>query len=265
MSVRPRLAVLAVLAAGGTAFGGYYLWPTGRHISACHAPVPAAAQKAYAGRIRYDVSRAGANLSESWYDPMTGRSRNVLLDRRGKPTAEVGALPGGRTVWLSYDGRTWRSEPPLSIRFHPQPNAAAMSAQANRDKVARGRAAIVGHELVRGRETLHLREALRIPPPKPPAGFHLPKGAHLPKIFFRPTRMRVDTWVDALTYLTVRTRTAANGGWSVSDESWLRRTPANVAKTVVRIPQGFKRETPGMGVLRSVSYSVKSTTRCAQS
>jgi len=89
MSARPRLAVLAVLAAGGTAFGGYYLWPSGRHIASCalkHAPVPPAAQKAlaaYTNRIRYEVSRDADGSRESdWYDVRTGRD----LEGRSAPT-----------------------------------------------------------------------------------------------------------------------------------------------------------------------------------
>jgi hypothetical protein len=56
--------------AGGAAFGGYYLWRSGRHIASCapeHATVPAAAQKAlaaYTGWIRHTVlPRTSANIA----------------------------------------------------------------------------------------------------------------------------------------------------------------------------------------------------------
>jgi hypothetical protein len=61
MDVRARLAVLAVLAAGGAAFGGYDLWPRGRHVDRCHAPVPAAAQKAQREQGKLLAMRATAS------------------------------------------------------------------------------------------------------------------------------------------------------------------------------------------------------------
>src|SRR4051812_5401000 len=61
VGTRPGLAVAGPLAAGGAVPGGFYLWPSGRHLADCpavQAPVPAAAQKAlaaYAGLIRHEV------------------------------------------------------------------------------------------------------------------------------------------------------------------------------------------------------------------
>jgi hypothetical protein len=273
MSLQPRLAVLAVLAAGGAAFGGYYLWPSGRHVASCaptHAPVPAAAQKAlaaYAGRIRHDVQRPDpATREESWSDPLTGRTRYAVYER-GRLMFAFGTVPTGgvpREVWVDYGGRSWRSEP-LKFRgtittssLTRETNAAAAGAQANRDKVARGTAVIVGKELVGGRETLRLRETVH--PPKP--SFHaiggLTQRVHIPP----PPAIHLDTWVDPLTYVTRRTRTTVRGHSSVSDETWLPRTPTNIAATHIVIPDGFKHEFERSNVL--TSFGVASV-RCTQS
>ncbi len=84
MSVQPRLAVLAILAAGGAVFGGYYLWPSGRHLAACPAPhalVPAAAQRALAA-----YADKAAEIAQSYRDRVAdGRAmvvRRAVVDRR---------------------------------------------------------------------------------------------------------------------------------------------------------------------------------------
>jgi hypothetical protein len=243
MSARPRLAVLAVLAAGGTAFGGYYLWPSGRHLASCaqkHAPVPAAAQRAlevYAGRIRHDVERSlPATREESWSDPLTGRMRQVSYEH-GRLAFAFGTMPAGkfeRSIWVLYDGRSWMSSRTRLPGTVTVANAAAQAAQANRDKVARGKATIVGKEAIAGRPAIHLRETIHFP---------------------RQPRFRVDTWVDPLTYATVRARFTVRGHSSVSDETWLPRTPANLAATRIVVPAGFTREHEHGNVLTS-SFTV---------
>jgi hypothetical protein len=263
MSVRPRLAVLAVLAAGGTAFGGYDLWPNGRHIASCapkHAPVPAAAQAVlarYAHRIEHSVERNnGGRRTEMWDDPDTGRWRQLSFDTGRR--LEAGLVPGrdvAHMVFVTYDARTWTSE---RERLFPSTttNVAASMAQATRDKVADGKAAVVGRAAVDGHQTLHLRELVHLPAPT------TPPGAHLPKAFVRDRLLHVDTWADALTYLPVRIRTSGSFGWSVADTTWLPRTPATVAKTRVVIPPGFKRLAQNGSV---TSYADFSTSRCSQS
>src|SRR5438105_5013223 len=73
MSVGPRLAVLAVLAAGGTAFGGYYLWPSGRHIAACAA----------AARARTDGRPEGARCLRGSHSPRRA------APARGRPRGDL--------------------------------------------------------------------------------------------------------------------------------------------------------------------------------
>src|SRR6185437_10225528 len=85
-------------------------------------------------------------------------------------------------------------------------------------------------------------ETIRLPAPR------VPNGARVPKALRQPRILHVDTWVDALTYLPVRTRTNDGFSWSVSDTAWLPRTAANVARTRVVIPRGFTRvKTHGNG------------------
>ena len=272
MSIPPRLAVLAVLAAGGAAFGGYYLWPSGRHVPSCapvHAPVPSGAEKALAadaGRIRHDVERSEAGgREEIWSDPLTGSTRSLGFVR-GRLTFAYGTVPTSgtpRSVWVDYRARVWASEPlrlPGNKSLTPVTNAAAEAAQVNRDKVARGKASIVGKEVVDGRQTLHLRETVHLPKPR----LH-PTGGITQRVRIPPQPpLHVDTWVDPLTYVTVRTRVRVRATSSVTDETWLPRTPANVAAARIVIPDGFRHQPQQGRVLTSV-VSESVSFRCAQS
>jgi hypothetical protein len=270
MSLPPRLAVLAVLAAGGAAFGGYYLWPSGRHVASCapvHAPVPSGAEKAlapFAGRIRHDVERSEAGSHEEiWSDPLTGSTRSLGFVH-GRLTFAYGTVPTSgapRSVWIDYPARVWASEPlrlPGNKSLTTLANAAAEAAQVNRDKVAHGKASIVGKEAVDGRQTLDLRETVHLPRPR----FRAIGGiTHRVRIPPQPS-LHVDTWVDPLTYVTVRTRVRVRGSSSVTDETWLPRTPANVAATRIVIPDGFSHQLQRSRVVTSFEFA---SSRCAQS
>jgi hypothetical protein len=262
--MRPQLAVAAVLAAGAFVAGGYYLWPKPRHIDACvpqHAPVPPAAKRAlaaYAGRIRHEVQRSNqGSRDESWSDPVTGRSRQVSY-RSGRPEVAYGEVPRGprmNTVFVTYDGKTWTTD---RGRAFPRTttNEAAAEAQARRDEVAQRKARIVGRAVIDGRTTLHLEELMHLPKPTAPSGMHLPKALLHPRV------LHVDIWVDPLTYVPIRTRTSGSFGWSVSDTAWLPRTPANIAKTRLVIPAGFRKLT---GQSTWVEFTDAATVRCGQS
>jgi hypothetical protein len=118
-----------------------------------------------------------------------------------------------------------------------QPDAAAVVAQAFRDKVAQGRARVVGRGRVDGHEALQLHETVK------PLRAALP-GAAAP---VRPSPpLEIDTWVDPRTYVPVRTRSKIEGRWSQVDSTWLPRTAANVAETKVVIPDGFRRIHPSV-------------------
>jgi hypothetical protein len=256
----PLISGVAILLAATGVIAA--VWSNGTNNSAActpyiHAPVPVAAMKAlasYAGRIEHDNedSRDGTR-DEWWFDPLTGSRRQIAFDSRGRITQEFGTtIHGGveRNVWVLYDGRTWTSDQQtLTFRVPHVVNDAARIAQDYRDKVANGRATIIGREVLGGRETLHLREIQHLPPPP------VPKGMRLPKSIRFPTSFRIDAWVDPLTYVPVRTR--ATG--SVTDESWLPRTPTNIAKTKVVIPPGFKHPVPQEGHFSSSFVEIGKT------
>ena len=202
---------------------------------------------------------------ETWSDPLTGRTRYAVYER-GRLTFAFGTVPTSgvaRAVWVDYRARLWRSVP---LRFSRETrvatvtNGAAAEAQATRDKVAGGKAVIVEKEVVVGRQTLRLRETLHLPEPKLPAIGGFPRSVHLPP----PLAVHIDTWVDPLTYLTVRTRFTVRGHSSMTNETWLPRTRANVAAARIIIPDGFGHE-PQRGNMLTSSFSVSAQARCAQS
>jgi hypothetical protein len=83
----------------------------------------------------------------------------------------------------------------------------------------------LGHDQLGGRDTLHLQRH---------ASFDTPMGTRA---------FTNDLWVDALTYLPVRQRnsTSGTGGqMSVTDYDWLPRTPENLLKLELVVPDGFK-------------------------
>jgi hypothetical protein len=255
--VRSKLPVISAAAALLAGVGIIAaIWSNGTNTSAAcapyiHAPVPAAAQKelaAYSGRIEHAIEHSGDRTRDEWWnDPVTGSRRQVAFDAHGRIESVFGttvSANGERSVWVLYPAHNW------TVDVHrlpfPRPaagNAAARIAQANRDKVANRKATIVGRESIDGRQTLHLRETIHLPTPHPPKGFPLPKGFKIP-----PTpAFTLDTWVDPLTYLTVRSRYGGQSNSSITDESWLPRTQANIAKTKVVIPAGFKHDIPQQG------------------
>jgi hypothetical protein len=131
----------------------------------------------------------------------------------------------------------------VPANLQPHGSRAAEAAQANRDEVANSTATILSRAVIDGRQTLHLHQTIHPAAPPPPNGMPLPNGFHFPTM----PAFNVDTWVDPLTYLPVRTRLGGfgrQGSSSITDETWLPRTPANIAKTKVVIPAGFKHVVP---------------------
>ena len=248
------------------------IWSNGtKNSTACapfkHAPVPAAAQKelaGYAGRIEHanEHSRGGTR-DEWWDDPVTGTRRQLAFDAHGRIESVFSTIIRGRverTVWVLYPGRTWISDQHRLPFLLPRvENDAATRAQYYRDKVANGTASVLGREVIGGHETLHLREIVHPPAPQLLTGMPVPRSLHFPTF-------RNDAWVDPLTYLPVRTSFSAGGGGAVTDETWLPRTPANIAKTKLVIPAGFKHEVPQQGrATGGFSRSFSETVRCRQS
>jgi hypothetical protein len=248
------------------------IWSNGTtHSAACppvHAPVPAAAQKAlaaYTGRIEHDIEHSGDGTRDEWWDDaITGQRRQIAWDRNGRVESEFVTMTSGgvqRSAWVLYPARTVTitNERFPTVLQRNGSQTAANIAQINRDMVANGRATIVGREEIDGRQTLHLRQTIHPAVPPAPAGMPLPKGFHIPRM----PAFKVDTWVDPLTYLTVRTRVGEPSGASFRDESWLLRTPANIAKTKLVIPPGFKHVVPQQGHFDYATGFI--TIRCRQS
>jgi hypothetical protein len=162
-----------------------------------------------------------------------------------------------RTVWVLYSGHIWMStQHRLPFRSSHAENDAAVRAQSYRDKVANGIASVLGREVIDGRKTLHLQEIIRPPAPQFPKGIPVPPGGRFPSF-------RNDAWVDPFTYLPVRTSFSAGSGGAVTDETWLPRTPANIGKTKIVIPPGFKHIVPNQGSGTTFSSSsVRLNSRC---
>lgn len=245
-----RLRVLggtALVAAAGSAAGILLLGGRDTAVGCTplrHAAVPPAAETAltaYAGEIKHDVERApDGTHEESWEDALAGRQRYVGYGPGGEIRYAEESTRQGRFehfVTVQYDGRFWMDH---KVAFPSQAaprNEAAQIAQTNRDQVANGRTSIIGRDRVDGRTTLHLHQVVH---PQFPGNPQVPKGVRVPA----PPTFQIDTWVDPLTYLTVRTRFSQQGGSLLTDETWLPRTAANVAQTKLVIPPGFRHLVP---------------------
>jgi hypothetical protein len=94
-------------------------------------------------------------------------------------------------------------------------------------------------------------------------GFRFPKGLEQRA----PQPVHLDEWLDALTYVPVRTRSRVGGQWSQTDETWLPRTPHTVALAKLTIPHGFKRlssnGTDSFSIQFSQAVAIRSS--CGQS
>jgi hypothetical protein len=232
------------------------IWSNGtKQSAACapvHAPVPTGAKNAlsaYAGRIEHDIEHSGDGSRDEWWDDaITGQRRQIAWDRNGRIESEFVTTTSGavqRSAWVLYPAHTvtiTSERFPIVLQRNGSQTAANI-AQINRDLVANGTATIVGRNDIDGRQTLHLRQTIHPTTPPAPTGMPLPKGFHMPRM----PAFNVDTWVDPLTYLTVRVRVDEPAGASVRDETWLSRTPANLEKTKLVIPRGFKRVVPHQG------------------
>jgi hypothetical protein len=242
MDQRPLVfAGTVAVAVAGSVAGLLLIAKDPRATCVVHAPVPAAALQAlaaYAGRIRHDSVRStGGVLRQSWLDPSTGSERSLSYGPRGAVTAEFGVAPRGakeEALWVLYPVRAWMAH---VVRLRPatSTNLALDEAQSVRDRLARGKAALVGREVVAGRRTLHLRETEQFPARRLPKGFPLAIRLPLPPPF------RVDTWVDALTFVPLQTSFESGSRHpQITKTTWLPRTPANLAKTKLVVPRGFK-------------------------
>jgi hypothetical protein len=233
-----RLALAALLALAGFVAGAVFLWPRGRD-AACVRPGRLSGEAVrrlagYAGKIEHGVEHSHDGGHEEWWvDSNTGNRRQLTYDVRGKLTGEFATAYTGtieRTAWIFYTDGTFQTDV-RRVGAGRNPNPALADAQANLARVAGHQAAVVGRDAL----GVHLREIRHMP---------MPKGtfsAAIRRQIARTRTVHIDTWVDPVTYLTVREAFRDGSGSTVIDEHWLSRTPANVARTRLVIPRGFSR------------------------
>jgi hypothetical protein len=272
--VKAKLAVATAIVLAGAGGGAYVLWPKSPQPSGCYdTTLSAAGQRELAADARLielsDDRSSDGTRDVDWRDPVTGRSRQVSYDAAGRVDSVFGQVVRGRferTTWLEYDGRRAL----LDRRTVPSALAASDDAvrqsQSYRDQLRLGLAHAVGTETVAGRRLLHIRVVQHVPKLTPRRSPGFPKG--IPVASLPAHTLRIDTWLDPATFLPVVTHTDDGSHWAVNRRAWLPRTPANVAKTVVRIPRDFTIVPPGHGgesQLVDMFSGPKPKPRCGQS
>ena len=181
------------------------------------------------------------------------RNRFEELTGSGEPYLAVGtALIGGKLtgVYVTYYNRKWSLQPesvPASacsktgaLEMAGPPVPASDWSAFIRATLACGAATVTGHVWIGGVETLRITGS--------PVTFKLPPG-EARAVREKWARDRWTLYVNPTTYLPVRISGSGYtyGGpapstysTSVTDIRWLRPTAANIAKTLVTIPAGFR-------------------------
>jgi hypothetical protein len=175
---------------------------------------------------------SNGTVTQSWEDERTG-TRLSLTRLHGKlvTASLLVQRPGlARRTFVSYGQRAWirldRRVPPGTriVRTY------ASEPEELREELRRHQTVLLGREKLGSRDTMHLT---RIVPGSQRRSGPVHQG---------PTRLHI--WVDADTYLPLRleTRGSFDGipNHNVTDCAWLARTDANVARTKLTIPPGFR-------------------------
>jgi hypothetical protein len=202
---------------------------------------------ANARRIEHSVTRdADGSREESWYDLPTGRDVERSSDPNGKPT-DVWTIPAGKLARMGHlrgadvlGGSRAAVPPPRSRASHRRTGEPRQGLPpAGERRRARRRRWQADASPARARP--HPRKVTQL----------------------RAVDYQLDTWVDPLTYVTVRARVSGHQGSSVRDVTWPARTPANLARLKLVIPRGFERLATTSAPL--IEYSTATTSRrCAQ-
>lgn len=179
-------------------------------------------------------------------DPVKARMLFVTFSAKNTVSSEVEfetIAQGSMTIVTSvtYANRTWTTSTQSGSAGALPLSPLGMSEQyrvliANRDAV------VVGKSIIDGKHALILREALApltALTSLVPAGVHIPKGA-LAKAQASMARIHTDDWINAATYVPIRTHTAGFGPPETLTYTWIPRTPSNLARTKPVIPPGFK-------------------------
>ena len=232
------------------------------------------------------VARDGSR-QEIWTYFVDHRQREVDRGPEGKIHAEM-VTSRGLSIFVDYDARQWMTSPaPSGVQLYPATLPEDL-VRMYRTEVADKQATTMGDATIQGIATIHIRQIETIPPPtrselKQEAAElrqemlrHLPKGFKLPKGFpllvtskslFPIQHLKIDTWLNAKTYLPVLTRTVRNGYLFTTEyDAWLPNTAQNVAKTHVVIPTGFTSQNTtnivnggGFAIASSASLTQKPT------
>jgi hypothetical protein len=185
----------------------------------------------------------------------------------GKRTAVLGAPDGSsvRLLTVGYGVGMWQIQ---RAPLKGSPNAAAASlasleAETYRALIANGVDVIVGTQAIDGRKALHVRRTETFPAPSTSTG-RPPKGASLPKALSHKAVVVIDTWLDPVTYLPIRERSALNIGTTVTDtETWLPRTPANLARFNLTVPSDFAQNSAATSSQGAASWrSLETPSKC---
>lgn len=164
-------------------------------------------------------------LWESWHDTVDQTSRMTSLTMAGRPIYDhelregLGDMMTVRVV--SYNDRAWWTYTTSPGRGDTK-NVEGLLPDDIRSQLADGTLEEIGPATLDGREVLHLKWTPRSKP-----GFVTRPG---------------DMWVDASTYLPVRSvnRWGVNGEKSTRSEyEWFPRSAENLAKLTAPVPPGF--------------------------
>jgi hypothetical protein len=164
---------------------------------------------------------------DNWYDPDTGYNTAYTYDNGQLTSATRYPIPiSGTETDINYRTRTWYAEPADKMQVSNSPTGKL--GEPRLDTVAGVKAAvqrsdiqIVGHQRMDGRDATHLRFSIT------------PDGE----------KITGDVWFDSETYVPLRS-TMSYGDAITGTTSFLPRTAANVAKTKLPVPDGFRQVTP---------------------
>jgi hypothetical protein len=162
-------------------------------------------------------------LLETWYDHTLRNSRS-LTRRDGWLIIQYASTIHGRkwdSSTVNYSSRTWST-----VRRTLSDSIPAWIGQPESYQtiVSSSEYSVVGRERIGGRPALHVTRST---------------GGTVSS--------RSDLWLDVSSYLPIRKVTITkHAGRTMRTDTrfdWLPRTPANLAKTVLQVPAGFKNVT----------------------
>jgi len=226
--------VVATGAAVGVAVAGTPAATVHRDAAPSRTVLPGPGQLETVGYLRGRITAAidasdaivhatntfGNNPTEQrWTDQRTGRFVGEQRTVDGHRWAYSWPGHGVTDTFVDYTSKQWWTE--AGGGFPMKPGKQELTVRQIRAALADGTMTIVGHERLRGHDTVHVR-----------ATSSSAKDG------------RLDAWVDATSYLPLRVdlRLAdpvPSYARAVTDFDWLPRTPHNVGLTSLTVPAGF--------------------------